>query len=127
MVAYSLCVAGFAWFFAGLQRCDESCAQRSDPSAASLDWARFSDAWQWTAIVWLGVAGVLLAGVMAALVWRGRAVVSAGAACLWVVAAACLGTLVNGASSNTGADLLMWLVLGVALVVGTVASGSVRE
>jgi len=121
-VGYSFWLAGFAWFFAGVQRCFESCRQHSDPGASSLGWARFSDAWQWPVIVWLGVAAFVLATVMAALVWRGRRAQSVAAAGAWTAAMLGLTVLVASASSDTGIDLSLWIAPGAALVGATVAS-----
>ena len=121
-VGYSFCLAGFAWFFGGVQRCFESCIAHSDPRAPSLRWARFTDAWQWSAIVWLGLAALVLATAMAALVWRDRRAPSVAAAGAWGAAALALTVLVASASTDTGVGLWLWVAPGVALVGATVAA-----
>jgi hypothetical protein len=121
-VAYSFCLAGFAWFVGGVQRCFESCMEHSDPGAQSLGWARFTDAWQWSAIVWLGLAALVLAAAMAVLVWRDRRAPSVAAAGAWGIAALALTLLVASASMDTGLGLSFWVAPGAALVGATVAA-----
>ena len=121
-VAYSFCLAGFAWFFGGVHRCFEDCIPHSDSRAATLRWSSFTDAWQWSAIVWLGLAALVLATAMAALVWRERRVQSVAVAGAWGAAALALTVLVASASSDTGFGLWFWIAPGVVLVGATVAS-----
>jgi hypothetical protein len=121
-VAYSFWLAGVAWFFGGVQRCFEHCYRHADPAAASFGWSRFWDAWQWPAIVWLGMALLLLAAAMAVLVWRERRVQSAAAAGAWAAAALALTALVASASTDTGIAPALWTGAGAALVGATVAS-----
>jgi hypothetical protein len=121
-VAYSFWLAGFAWFFGGVQRCFEHCYRHSDPDASSRGWAAFWDAWQWPVIVWLGVALLALATLMAVLVWRGRRAQSAAAAGGWATAALALTVLVASASTDTGIDPSLLVAAGAALVAATVAS-----
>jgi hypothetical protein len=122
VIVYSLCLSAFAWFFASLQRCDEGCVPRARSDASSLHWSEFSDLWQWAAIVWLGVAGIGLAGLIAMFAWRGRRGSVAVAAVAWVAPILAMWALVDSASSNAGGDLALWLILGVALVAGTAAA-----
>jgi hypothetical protein len=119
VIVFSLGVSAFAWFFASLQRCDEGCVPRAHPDASSMHWSEFSDSWQWAAIVWLGVAAVALAGLIAILAWRGGRGPVAVAAFAWAVLVSAMWVLVDSASSNTGGDFVLWLILGVGLVVGT--------
>jgi hypothetical protein len=121
-VAYSFWLAGFAWFFGGVQRCFEHCYRHSDPYAASFGWSAFRDAWQWPVIVWLGMALLVLATVMALLVWRDRRAQSMAAAGAWTAAALALTVLVASASTDTGIDPTAWTAAGAALVGATVAS-----
>jgi hypothetical protein len=119
VIVYSLGLSAFAWLFASLQRCDEGCVPRAHPDASAPHWSQFADSWQWAAIVWLGVAAVALAGLMAMFAWRARHGPVAAAAIGWVTLVLAMWVLVDSASSNTGGDLVLWLILGVALVGGT--------
>ena len=47
---------GFVSLFASAWRCDESCR-----APGSGRWWEHDDAWQWSALGWLGVVGALLA------------------------------------------------------------------
>jgi ABC-type Fe3+-siderophore transport system permease subunit len=123
-VGYSFCLAGCTWFFAGVQRCFERCYDHADPRAATMDWDSFSDAWQWPAIVVLGIAGLGLSALMAALVWRDLRAASVGAAVAWLAAAVAAAALIQSGASHAGSGVLAWLGLGIgfALVGGTMAS-----
>ena len=121
-VAYSFCLAGFTWFFGGVQRCFEHCYHHSDAYTASFGWSAFWDAWQWPAIVALGFAALALATLMAILVWRERRAQSVVAAGAWAVATLALTVLVASAALDTGMALSLWVGPGAALVGATVAS-----
>ena len=121
-VAYSFWLAGFAWLLGGVERCFEHCRRHTDAHAASLDWARFWDAWQWPVVVWLGVALLVLAAAMAVLIWRDRRAHALAAAGAWLAAALALTLLVASASPDTGIDPTLWMLAGAALVSATVAS-----
>ena len=122
VVGYSFCLAGFAWFVGGVHRCFEDCIAHSDPRAPTLRWSSFTDAWQWPAIVALGLAALLLATAMAALVWRDRRAPSVAVAGAWGAVALALTAVVASASSDTGFGLWFWIAPGVVLVGATVAS-----
>ena len=109
-------------FVGGVQRCFEHCYRHENPVAASFAWSRFWHAWQWPVIAGLGMALLLLAAVMAGLVWRERRALSTAAAGAWAAAALMLTVLVTSASTDTGIDPVPWTVAGAALVGATVAS-----
>ena len=68
------------------------------------------------------MALLLLAAVMAGLVWRERRGLSTAAAGAWAAAALALTVLVASASTDTGIDPALWTGVGAALVGAAVAS-----
>ena len=99
-----------------------SSSDATDPAAGSFGWTRFWDAWQWRLTARLGMALLLLAATMAALMWRERRGLSTAAAGAWAAAALALTVLVASASTDTGIDPVLWTGPGAALVGAAVAS-----
>ncbi len=108
-VGWSTCAAWVAWIVGGLA-CDESCG---GPAAA---WTDSADAWQWTAIVALGVALLVLSIVLWWAAKSGRPAVAWPAAITWIACGVALVLLMSVAHDN-GPTLRNLLLLGIACVV----------
>jgi hypothetical protein len=111
-VGFSVIVAGFAWFYGGAVRCDESC------SVTAASWSESWDAWQWSLIMWLGVALLAFALATALAASRGRRRLATASVALWAGAAVVLCDLITSSSSEVGPDLWLWLALGFVLMCG---------
>lgn len=91
-------------------------------AAGPGSWIGRPDEWQWDAITALGLAGALVAMYAVSTCFRGRRGPAVASAVGWALVAAGLSSLVWHASPNTGADLVLWQLLGGALLVAVVAS-----
>jgi hypothetical protein len=114
---FGLGIAVFGWFFA-LFNCDEGCDDSTQ--GATAEWWETATSTEWDLIAYLGSAFALAALATAVLVFRGARTAAIGAVGAAVALAIPFASLVDTASSNSGADLILWLIAG--LIVGLVAT-----
>jgi hypothetical protein len=97
-------------------------AASRESAAGPGSWIGRPDEWQWDAITALGLAGALVAAYVVSACFHARRGPAIAAALAWALSAAGLSSFVWHASPNTGADLVLWQLLGGAALVAAVAS-----
>ena len=111
-VGFAVIVAGFAWFYAGAVRCGDAC------SATASTWDHAWDSWQWSLIMWLGIALLVLSFATVLAAAAGRLRLATAAVALWAGAAVILCDLIVSSSREVGYSLWLWLALGLVLTGG---------
>jgi hypothetical protein len=115
---FGLGIAVFGWLFAFFN-CDEGCDDSTQGTAA--EWWESSTSSEWDLIAYLGSAFALAAVATAILIFRGARIAAIASLGATVALAIRFASLVDDtASSNSAADLILWLIAG--LIVGLFAT-----
>jgi hypothetical protein len=105
-------IAFWSWLFVGF-----SGENMVGSPAGPESWLVREAAWQWDAIIALGLASLLAAAYFVWACFKGRRGAALAGAAGWIIIAAVLWSLIWPSSPNSGSDLVLWQFAIAALLV----------